>query len=93
MNDGALNVLHLYSGNLYGGIERLLATYAEQRDRCPQMRPHFGLCFDTRLADELRAAGSPVHVLGNRSIKPALDHLASTAAAESGCCDSCDSMQ
>ena len=59
-----MRVLHLYSGNLYGGIERLLATLARERHRCPDMEPAFGLCFRGRLADELSAAGVPVFDLG-----------------------------
>jgi glycosyltransferase involved in cell wall biosynthesis len=59
-----MRVLHLYSGNLYGGVERLLLTLARQRARCPEMEPSFGLCFEGRLAAELRAAGVELHPLG-----------------------------
>ena len=59
-----MRILHLYAGNLYGGIERLLATYAEQREQCPELVPYFGLCFEGRLAKELRAAGVEVYILG-----------------------------
>lgn len=59
-----MKVLHLYAGNLYGGIETLLVTLARQRHLCPEMEPHFGLCFRGRLWDELTAAGVPVHDLG-----------------------------
>ena len=58
-----MRVLHLYAGNLYGGIERLLATYAEQRDRCPHMQPSFALCFDGKLAGQIRVSGAPLHLL------------------------------
>ena len=60
-----MRVLHLYSGNLYGGIERMLVTLAEQRACAPEMEPHFGLCFEGQLARELRETGAPVHMLGN----------------------------
>jgi len=60
-----LRVLHLYAGNLYGGIERVLGVLASQRHLCPEMEPHFALCFDGRLAEELRAANVPPHMLGN----------------------------
>lgn len=60
-----MRVLHLYAGNLYGGIERLLVTLAQERNHCPQMQPHFGLCFEGQVARELRAAGVPVHLLGD----------------------------
>lgn len=59
-----MKVLHLCAGNLYGGVETLLVTLARCRDLCPDMRPHFGLCFAGRLRDELTAAGVPVHDLG-----------------------------
>jgi glycosyltransferase involved in cell wall biosynthesis len=59
-----MRVLHLYAGNLYGGIETMLVTLARCRHLCPQMEPHFALCFEGRLSQELREAGSPVHLLG-----------------------------
>ncbi len=66
-----MKVLHLYSGNLFGGVETLLVTLAKQRSVCPQMQPHFALCFEGRLATELRAAGVDVHMLGKvRSSRP-----------------------
>lgn len=55
-----MRILHLYSGNLYGGIERLLITLALERCWVPAMIPAFGLCFRGRLADELHQAGVPV---------------------------------
>src|SRR5437899_2009756 len=59
-----MRVLHLYAGNLYGGIERLLSTLARQAALCPLLRPEFALCFPGRLAEELRACGAGVHWLG-----------------------------
>jgi glycosyltransferase involved in cell wall biosynthesis len=59
-----MKVLHLYSGNLYGGVETLLVTLARLRHLCPEMQPEFGLCFRGRLWDELTATGAPVHDLG-----------------------------
>jgi glycosyltransferase involved in cell wall biosynthesis len=61
---GTVRVLHLHSGNMYGGVETLLATLARRRDLCPRMEPHFALCYDGRLSQELAAAGAPVHMLG-----------------------------
>jgi glycosyltransferase involved in cell wall biosynthesis len=60
-----MRVLHLYAGNLFGGIERTLLTLWRARDAAPHVRPHFGLCFDAKLADELRRAGAPVEIFGN----------------------------
>ncbi len=59
-----MKVLHVYAGNLYGGIERLLGTLARDRHLAPGMAHEFGLCFRGRLWDELQAAGVPVHDLG-----------------------------
>lgn len=59
-----MKVLHLYSGNLFGGVETLLVTLAQARSLCPQMQPHFALCFEGRLAAELRATGLDIHMLG-----------------------------
>jgi glycosyltransferase involved in cell wall biosynthesis len=60
----ALRVLHVYSGNLHGGIETFLCALAEEREKCPLMLPEFALCFEGRLAHEIRAAGAPLHILG-----------------------------
>jgi glycosyltransferase involved in cell wall biosynthesis len=59
-----VKVLHLYSGNLYGGIERLLVTMARLRHLVPELEPEFALCFRGRVWDELTEAGVPVHDLG-----------------------------
>jgi glycosyltransferase involved in cell wall biosynthesis len=56
--------LHLYSGNLFGGIESLLLTLARCRALCPDLEPHFGLCFAGRLEQGLRGLQAPVHLLG-----------------------------
>lgn len=60
-----MRVLHIYSGNLYGGIETMLVTLARNRAACPEMESHFALCFEGRLSEELRAAGVSVYQLGN----------------------------
>lgn len=52
-----MKVLHVYSGNLYGGIETLLVTLGRRRDLCPALEPAVALCFDGRLSRELTAAG------------------------------------
>ncbi|HVE84707.1 MAG TPA: glycosyltransferase family 4 protein [Myxococcales bacterium] len=58
-----MRVLHVYSGNLYGGVERLLRTLAEERAACPAMEPSFALCFDGQIARELRDTGATVDLL------------------------------
>lgn len=60
---GPVRVLHGYSGNLYGGTETLLATLARCQALTPGVEHEFALCHEGRIADELRAAGAPVHAL------------------------------
>lgn len=60
----AIRALHITAGNLYGGVETMLRGLAEQRAACPAIEPRFALCFEGRLADELRRAGVPVEILG-----------------------------
>lgn len=56
---------------MYGGIETMLVTLARQRELCPSMQPGFSLCFEGRLAEELRTAGAAVHALGEvRASRP-----------------------
>src|SRR5271155_2546094 len=57
-------VLHIVSGNLYGGVETFVATLARYRETCPALDQQFAFCFDGRFAQELRAAGARVHELG-----------------------------
>ncbi|HEV7857235.1 MAG TPA: glycosyltransferase family 4 protein [Pyrinomonadaceae bacterium] len=64
-----MRVLHIHSGNLYGGVETLLVTLARHRHLCPAMEPHFALCFDGRLHQELKAAAVPVELLGQVRIR------------------------
>jgi glycosyltransferase involved in cell wall biosynthesis len=59
-----MRVLHVHSGNLYGGVETLMVTLARNRNLCPPMEPHFALCFESRLKEELTATEVPVHSLG-----------------------------
>lgn len=59
-----MKVLHVYSGNLWGGVERLLVTAARCRGLAPGMEPSFALCFEGRLATELAETGCGVHRLG-----------------------------
>ncbi|MEP7340598.1 MAG: glycosyltransferase [Acidobacteriota bacterium] len=66
-----MRVLHVYSGNLYGGIETLLVTLARCQHLFPAMTHEFALCFEGRLMTELKAAGAVVHMLGGvRASRP-----------------------
>jgi glycosyltransferase involved in cell wall biosynthesis len=59
-----VRVLHINSGNMYGGVETILVTLARLRHLYPCMEPHFALCHQGMLSDELAAAHVPVHILG-----------------------------
>jgi glycosyltransferase involved in cell wall biosynthesis len=61
---GPLRVLHAYSGNLYGGVEVVLATLARSRHLAPGLEPRFALCHDGRIAEELRGLGAGVDLVG-----------------------------
>jgi glycosyltransferase involved in cell wall biosynthesis len=66
-----MRALHLIAGNLYGGVEALLTLIARRRDLAGDVEHHYGVCFDGRLAEELTAAGAPVHRLGRmRTSRP-----------------------
>jgi glycosyltransferase involved in cell wall biosynthesis len=62
---GPLRVLHVGSGNLYGGVETILVTLARLRHLCPDMIPHFALSYEGRVSQELIASNVPLHLLGN----------------------------
>ena len=57
-------VLHIVSGNLYGGVETLVVTLARYRQSCPALDQQFAVCFEGRLKRELLADGATVHDLG-----------------------------
>jgi len=60
-----MRVLHLNSGNIYGGVETFLATVAREADAAPYMESEFALCFEGRLSAELDECGRSPHLLGN----------------------------
>jgi glycosyltransferase involved in cell wall biosynthesis len=64
-----MRILHVNSGNLFGGIETLLVTLARFRNLCDEMDPHFAVCFQGKLSAELSAANVPVHDLGEVRIR------------------------
>ena len=67
-----MRVLHIYSGNFYGGVESLLVTLARYRNLRPSLEPHYALAFEGRLSQDLRQAGVPVYTLGGvRVSRPA----------------------
>jgi glycosyltransferase involved in cell wall biosynthesis len=59
-----MRVLHLHSGNLYGGVESCLVTLARERQHAPAMQTGFAVCFEGRFSAEIAALGQPAAVLG-----------------------------
>lgn len=59
-----IKVLHVCSGNIYGGVETALVTLARYRHLCPQMELSFAVCFPGRLQQELSPTGVPLYDLG-----------------------------
>jgi glycosyltransferase involved in cell wall biosynthesis len=59
-----VRVLHVHSGNLWGGIESFLVTLARSHSASRELRSEFALSFGGRLRDELLQACVPVHQLG-----------------------------
>lgn len=58
-----MRVLHVHSGNLYGGVETFLVTLAREAELAPGMSSSFALCFEGRLSRELLAVNAVVHQL------------------------------
>ncbi|NNJ25880.1 glycosyltransferase family 4 protein [Alienimonas chondri] len=67
-DDRPLRLLHVHSGNLYGGVERLLETLLahgnDLGEGTPGLRQDFALCFQGRLSERLRKRGAEVVDLG-----------------------------
>ena len=59
-----MNVLHVHSGNLYGGVETVLTTLARARDAAPNMQMSVALSFNGQVGQELRACGVETPLLG-----------------------------
>jgi glycosyltransferase involved in cell wall biosynthesis len=59
-----MRLLHVHSGNLYGGVETSLVTLVRERMQYPELESEFALCFEGQFAAELREADAAVHRLG-----------------------------
>jgi glycosyltransferase involved in cell wall biosynthesis len=58
-----MRLLHVHSGNLFGGVETMLLTVARFQHTTP-LEHSFALFYDGRVARELRAIDVPVYLLG-----------------------------
>ena len=73
-----MRVLHVYSGNLFGGIEAILVALA--RRRSSRIEHEFALSFQGRLERELTHSGARTHHLGAvRMSRPASARAARAA--------------
>lgn len=70
-----IRVLHVSSGNLYGGVETFVVTLARYRESCPALDQQFAVCSDGRFKRELLAAGAMVHDLGAVRVRQPLSIL------------------
>jgi glycosyltransferase involved in cell wall biosynthesis len=68
----AIRVLHVHSGNIYGGVESMLLTQVRERDLCPAIKTSFALCFAGQFSEEVAATGTPIHCLGEVRIRQPL---------------------
>ncbi len=59
-----VRVLHVHSGNLWGGVETVLVAMAAERSRCPRLQPEYALCFGGALRQRLAATGVKQHDIG-----------------------------
>lgn len=57
-------VLHCASGQIFGGIETMLATWARSRNLAPGLRQEFAFGFDAKALELTRACGADVHLVG-----------------------------
>jgi glycosyltransferase involved in cell wall biosynthesis/2-polyprenyl-3-methyl-5-hydroxy-6-metoxy-1,4-benzoquinol methylase len=54
---------------MLGGVEWFLRTLTQQRHHAPWMTTEYALCFDARIAGDLRQLGAKVHILGSVRIR------------------------
>jgi glycosyltransferase involved in cell wall biosynthesis len=66
-----VRILHVHSGNIFGGVERILIALAAHAKISADFEHCFALCFRERLARELQATGAPLfHLPEARLSKP-----------------------
>jgi glycosyltransferase involved in cell wall biosynthesis len=67
-----MNILHVHSGNLFGGVETTLLAQARHKDSEVDMQMSFALCFPGRFSSELRQNLAPVYGLGECRVRSPL---------------------
>jgi len=58
-----MRILHVHSGNIFGGVERILIALSGHRKFSAEYEHAFAICFPGRLADELSKNGAEVFLL------------------------------
>lgn len=58
-----MRVLHVHSGNLYGGVETFLTALVRHGHFTPDMEQRFALCFHGQLMEELTGLGAQTSIL------------------------------
>lgn len=66
-----MKILNVYKGDLFGGIEKFLITLAAI-EKPELVKFEFALCYEGKLAQELKAIGATVHFLGHVRIRDPL---------------------
>src|ERR1700687_4455338 len=64
-----MRILHVHSGNLFGGVETMLVLQARHRDLCTSLDLHFALSFEGRLSRELSDVNAALYQLGNVRVR------------------------
>jgi len=59
-----MRLLHVHSGNMFGGVERMLEAMSPAWAGLEPVASRFALCFEGSVKDRLEAAGATVDVLG-----------------------------
>jgi len=59
-----MRLLHVHSGNMFGGVERMLEAMSPAWAGTEPVASRFALCFEGDVKDRLEAAGATVDVLG-----------------------------
>jgi len=69
MERSPLRILHVSSGNLYGGVENTLSILSKQHHWDGRLERHFALCFTGRLSEEIEASESRLALLGKVRVR------------------------
>lgn len=64
-----MKVLHVHSGNMWGGVETVLHTLWRNRHVTPDVKWNFALCFRGKFSDDLSNDGAPVEYLAPARVR------------------------